>query len=163
MFSTSTVEWYSASGSRNSLSTHKLMLFSDNREIYIRYMGNLAEDALVDIYPEFSNPSSKDGKMMAYYLVPWHCGLENDYCLTASKANFDAVKSGAKVWRDVDVNVRIPSLNFGVRAGDAEDYQWVEEQMFDAIENDGDFEVFATALRRVSKLVFLGFSFTKVL
>ena len=137
------------------------MLFSDNREIYIRYMGNLAEDALVDIYPEFSNPSSKDAKMMAYYLVPWHCGLENDYCLTASKANFDAVKSGAKVWRDIDVNVRIPSLNFGVRAGDAEDYQWVEEQMFDAIENDGDFEVFATALRRISKLFFLGLSMTK--
>ena len=131
------------------------MLFSDNKEIYIRYMGNLAEDALVDIYPEFSNPHSKEAKMMAYYLVPWHCGLENDYCLTASKANFDAVKSGAKVWRDIDVNVRLSSLNFGVRAGDQVDYQWVEDQMFDAIDNDEAFKVFATALRRVSQLIYL--------
>ena len=70
--------------------------------------------------------------------------------------NFDAVKSGAKVWRDIDVNIRLSSLNFGVRAGDEEDYQWIEEQMFDAIENGGDFEIFATALRRVSQLRLFG-------
>ena len=138
-------------GTRRSLSTHKLMLFSENREIYIRYMGNLAEDALVDIYPEISTPMSKEAKMLAYYLVPWHCQLENYYCLSASKANFDKVKSGKKVWRDIDVNIRIFSLNFGVRAGNEEDYQWVEEQMFDAMDGDDEFEVFATALRSVSR------------
>ena len=62
-------------------------------------MGNLAEDALVNIYPEISTPMSKEAKMLAYYMVPWHCGLENSYCLTASKENFDKVKSGTKVWR----------------------------------------------------------------
>ena len=114
-------------------------------------MGNLAEDALVDIYPEISTQMSKEAKMMAYYLVPWHCQLENYYCLSASKANFDKVKSGKKVWRDIDVNIRIFSLNFGVRAGNEEDYQWVEEQMFDAMDGDDEFEVFATALRSVSR------------
>ena len=86
---------------------------------------------------------------MAYYIVPWHCELENDYCLAVSKANFDAVKSGAYVWRDIDVNVRLPSLNFGVRAGNEDDYQWIEEQMFAAIGNEEEFKVFATALRPV--------------
>ena len=114
-------------------------------------MGNLAEDALVDIYPELSTPMSKEAKMLAYYLVSWHCQLENNYCLSASKAIFDKVKSGEKVWRDVDVNTRIFSLNFGVRAGNEEDYQWVEEEMFDAMDGDDEFEVFATALRSVSR------------
>ena len=91
----------------------------------------------------------KEAGWMAYYIVPWHCSLENEYCLTASKANFDAVKSGANVWRDIDVNVRLSSLNFGVRAGDLDDYRWIEEQMFAAIDNEEEFKVFATALRQV--------------
>ena len=97
----------------------------------------------------------KEAGSMAYYIVPWHCSLENEYCLTASKANFDAVKSGANVWRDIDVNVRLSSLNFGVRAGDVDDYQWIEEQMFAAIDNEEEFKVFATALRQVFSLVHL--------
>ena len=34
------------------------------------------------------------------------------------------------------------SLNFGVRAGTQEDYDWIEQQMYDG----DDFQTFATAL-----------------
>ena len=40
------------------------------------------------------------------------------------------------------LNYRTFSLNFGVRAGTQEDYDWIEEQMYDG-EN---FKTFATAL-----------------
>ena len=53
------------------------------------------------------------------------------------------VKSGAVTWDEINVNYRTFSLNFGVRAGTQEDYDWIEEQMW---ENEDDFRTFATAL-----------------
>ena len=52
------------------------------------------------------------------------------------------VKSGAVTWDEINVNYRTFSLNFGVRAGTQEDYDWIEEQMW----NGDDFRTFATAL-----------------
>ena len=61
---------------------------------------------------------------------------------SAAKTNFDLVKSGAVTWDEINVNYRTFSLNFGVRAGTQEDYDWNEEQMYEG----DDFRTFATAL-----------------
>ena len=49
-------------------------------KVFARYMGGLAEDALPDFFPAMANPTH-EAKMMVKYLIPWHCQMENDYCL----------------------------------------------------------------------------------
>ena len=92
----------------------RLMLFSEHRIVYTRHMGNLANDALVEYYPEFSDPSH-EAKLMVTYLLDWHCMLENVYCIKSSKFNFDRVKHGEIEWNGIDPNLRLFSLNYGVR------------------------------------------------
>lgn len=68
--------------------------------------------------------------------------------------NFDKVKNGEIEWNGINVNIRTFSLNFGLREGDEEDYDWVEGQMFAAKDHE-EFEAFATGLFSNRPLVFI--------
>ena len=70
---------------------------------------------------------------MVKYLIPWHCEFENVYCLQAAKINFDRVKNGEIDWNGINVNIRTFSLNFGLREGDEDDFNWIEGQMLRCI------------------------------
>ena len=89
---------------------------------------------------------------MVKYLIPWHCEFENVYCLQAAKINFDKVKNGEIDWSGINVNIRTFSLNFGLREGDEDDFNWIEGQMFGAKDQE-EFEAFATGSFSISTSV----------
>lgn len=100
--------------------------------------------------------SDHEAKEMVKYLIPWHCEFENVYCLQAAKINFDKVKNGEIDWNGINVNIRTFSLNFGLREGDQEDYNWVEDQMFSAKDQE-EFEAFASGLFSNRTHVFISY------
>ena len=69
--------------------------------------------------------------------------------------NFDKVKNGEIDWNGINVNIRTFSLNFGVRQGNEDDYNWVEGQMFAANDQE-EFEAFASGLFSNKPYVFIG-------
>ena len=93
---------------------------------------------------------------MVKYLIPWHCEFENVFCLQAAKTNFDKVKNDEIDWNGINVNIRTFSLNFGLREGDQEDYNWVEGQMFSAKDQE-EFEAFASGLFSSRTHVFISY------
>merc|ERR1711892_1149068 len=121
-------------------SMNKLMLFSPDRQVYMNYMGNFATDEMVKYLPEFDYSAGvkHDLHMMAKYIVPFHCELENQACLSLAKVNFDSVKNGEMTRDDVNVDIRAFSLHYGIRLGDEADAKWIEEEIFAKID-DRDF------------------------
>ena len=123
-------------------SINKLMMFSPDRQVYQNYMNNLATDQLVKYLPQFDYSSGDvkhDLHMMAKYLVPFHCELDNAECLSLAKSNFDKVKNGEMSWDDINVNIRSFSLLYGMRNGDESDIKWLEEQIFAASDDSAFF------------------------
>ena len=133
----------------NAASMNKLMLFSPDRQVYINYMGNFASDEMAKYLPEidYTAGTRHDLHMMARYIVPFHCELENNECLTLAKVNFDAVKNGEKTWDDINVNIRAFSLQYGMRNGDESDAKWVEEEIF---ANKDDSSYFRNGVKALS-------------
>merc|ERR1719394_1152559 len=99
----------------NAASMNKLMLFSPDRQVYINYMGNFASDEMVKYLPEidYTAGTRHDLHMMARYIVPFHCELENNECLTLAKVNFDAVNefAGQYLLRDEVINYMTASMD----------------------------------------------------
>ena len=113
-------------------SMNKLMLFSPDRQVYTNYMGNLAGDEIYNYLPEINNVYGNDheAKMMAKYIIDWHCQMENENCHNLAKANFDRVYNGEINWSDININIRKQSLIYALRVADESDYTKVEEDIF---------------------------------
>ena len=130
-------------------SMNKLMLFSPDRQVYVDYMGNLANDEMEKYLPEFdySTGVKHEIYMMAKYLVPFHCELENENCLRLARVNFNAVKNGEKTWADLNVNHRSFSLRYGIRLGDESDVKFIEDEIFANVDDQSFFREGVSALR----------------
>ena len=69
--------------------------------------------------------------------------------MKASKYNFDRVKEKEIEWKDIDVNLRLFSFNYGIRLGDENDVLWLEDEMHKS-NNSVTFRSYATALSHMT-------------
>ena len=115
-------------------SMNKLMLFSPDRQVYTNYMGNLAGEEINNYLPEINNVYGNDheAKMMAKYIIDWHCQMENENCHNLAKVNFDRVYTNFDRidWSDININIRKQSLIYALRVADESDYTSVEVDLF---------------------------------
>ena len=112
-------------------STHELMLFSVNQEIYRNYMKSLGGDTALGksffdsyhlcllsaaVYGNGIENLTHEQKRLAPYMVEWLCLMGDEKCLEINKSYFDKVRQGQLKWRDINVNLRDFVSNYGIRA-----------------------------------------------
>ena len=58
-------------------------------------------------------------------MVPWSCTFGDENCLKGAYDHFNGVKDGNIKIEDIDINIREYSMNYGVRAGDEDDANYI--------------------------------------